>query len=291
MTDFPDLDGRGTDLPDACLPMTSLLQPFVDDELAPDDREAVAEHITDCLGCLAEIQQQQTVRAALRQLEPEVIPEALLARIRAELDEVDAELDGVLLLERPSRLRAFARGVGMMVPAAAAAAALFFVVQKGGEGEGASAHDALPMATAAQTSPGETAVGPVPVPEAQGQMPSVAASLPAGIELVGGQPRVGGGAYDYADQRNGLRFRDQLRSLREGRPTGTRQMFRGQVYFLSHDARGRAQVEVEVGDVVHRLVQLDEARGTAPRIELSLDEPSVQRLVVFTHSLHGAKAP
>ena len=145
MTDTFELDERGGDLPEACMPMVSLLQPFVDDELDPQDREAVAEHITDCPACLVEVQQQQTVRAALRQLEPEVIPEALLARIRAGLDEVDAELDGVLVLERPSRLRAFARGVGMMVPAAAAAAALFFVVQGGGQADGASARDALPM--------------------------------------------------------------------------------------------------------------------------------------------------
>ena len=290
MSENFDLEER--DLPQGCLRTSSLLQPFVDDELDAADRETVAEHISDCDSCLAEVQQQQTVRAALRQLEPEVIPEALLARIRASLDEVDAETEGVVVMRKPGRLRAFARGVGMMVPAAAAAAALFFVVQEGGHGDGASAKDALPVATS--PADGKTSSpDAVPVPAAQGTLPSSRQTLPSGIQLVGGQPQVGGGAYEYADQNSGLRFRDQLRPLREGRPTGTRQMFRGRTYFLSHDARGRAQVEVEIGDVVHRLVQVDAraAAGPQPAIELSLDEPAVQQLVVFTHALHGAKAP
>ena len=80
MSDKLDLEERG-DLPEACLRMTSLLQPFVDDELDGADREAVAEHITGCDTCLVEVQQQRTVRATLRQLEPEPIPEALLARM------------------------------------------------------------------------------------------------------------------------------------------------------------------------------------------------------------------
>ena len=33
------------------------------------------------------------------------------------------------------------------------------------------------------------------------------------------------------------------------------------------------------------------AKGGQPAIELSLDDPAVQQLVVFTHALHGAKAP
>lgn len=284
MTDSFDLDERG-DLPEACMPMTSLLQPFVDDELDATDREAVAEHITACDACLVEVQQQQTVRAALRQLEPEVIPEALLARIRAELDAVDAELEDVVVLHKPTRLRAFARGVAMMVPAAAAAAALFFVVQQGGgDSEGANVRASLPVPTQGATTD-EPNPAPVPVPEAQPQIPATKHSLPAGIELVGGQPRVGGGAYEYAEQSSGLHFRDRVRPVQEGAPEGTRQVFRGRAYFLSHDAQGRAQVELEIGGVVHQLVQLDAREPGAPEIELSLDATEVQRLVAFTHSL------
>ena len=51
MTDSFDLDERG-DLPEACMPMTSLLQPFVDDELDAADREAVAERDHACHICV-----------------------------------------------------------------------------------------------------------------------------------------------------------------------------------------------------------------------------------------------
>lgn len=174
----------------------------------------------------------------------------------------------------------------MMVPAAAAAAALFFVVKEGGHGEGASARDALPV-VASETPEALDSDAAVPVPAPQA-IPSRGQAPPPGIELVGGQPAVGGGAYEYADQRSGLRFRDQVRPLHEGRPTGTQQMFRGRTYFLSHDASGRAQVEIKIGDSVHRLVQVD---GPQPSRDLRLEEPAVQQLVLFTHTLHGAKAP
>ena len=156
MNDRTDQDPHAEVHPEACASMSNLLQPFVDDELEGHDFESVSSHLRECATCRQEVSLQQRVRETLRALEREPLPEALVARIRGELDRIDAGESGsaqVLELEPRSRRRAFARGIGMMMPAAAAAVALFFVVRQNPAGDTASVSGVVEAADSASPEP------------------------------------------------------------------------------------------------------------------------------------------
>lgn len=272
----PRPDSADPKPPQACQRMTNLLQPFVDDELTGSDREAVGEHLAECAHCRGEVQEQQQVRAALRSLDLEPASDELVARVRAALDGIDAENDGLVVLEeRRSRLRAFTRGAGMMLPAAAAAVALFFVVRSDSGHDSAAVADAIPAAASPST-----------LPESR----SAQQPLPQGVELVGGSEDSAGGAYHYADRRNGLEFRDETQPLAGQKAAGTRHLFRGRAYFLSHDGQGRPRVQFEHKGMLHTLVEVSAAVAGMPGAKaepVGPDAPGFRRLVVFTHDLHG----
>ena len=270
--------------------MSALLQPFIDDEIDGRERESVAEHIEGCGTCRAELQSQQHVRAALRQLELSAVPEGMVERIRGELDRVDQEDNaGVASLDaaRPaSRFRAFARGVGMMLPAAAAAVALFFVVRASPQQDAAEAAGMLPESMAASTKGVDSTPPPTRGPEAtKAPSPIARPALPEGIELVGGKADPSTGAYRYADRRNGLEFQGFVEAAGNGDPRGTRQMFRGERYFLSHDAQGRPRVQVRRGATLYTFVDLGAVQGAATPAAAGASDGEHKRVLSFAQSV------
>ncbi len=272
-----------------CDEMATVLQPFIDDELDDKERDAIATHLGDCDPCRAEVQRQHAVRAALQQLELAAVPEGLLARIREELDRVDLEnAEGVTHIGfakgAPSRLRAFGRGIGMMLPAAAAAVALFFVVRANPEGETADAAGMLP-ATSAPANVEAEVDGPAATPPSAAT-PIARQALPPGIELVSDVADPQTGAYHYADRRHGREFAGFVQPAGANPPGGTQHLFRGETYYLSRDPSGRARVQVRRAGKLYTFVDVGApAAGSDVGGEVDSESPDFQRLVAFTERL------
>ncbi len=223
------------------------------------------------------------------------------------------------------RIQAFGRGGLLMVPAAAAALALFFFVRggfdttvpglEGAHVDGGMAsslnisgvherareagapddgrdldHDLVGAAMDAsdRRDPHPAGDGLATVDE-QGFAVQVAParSLPKGTALVadGTSGSVSSAQVRYQNALGQLML-DTQRSARVARSTGTRQVFRGHIYFLSRDARGRARVEFSLGGVHHSLVL-----GTGPgraEAETSVEEPGFAGLLEVGEALHRA---
>lgn len=127
------------DIRSECSDVASLLQPHVDGELADEEGERVAEHLSACSPCRAAVQEQLWIRAALRAIERDAAPRTLRAHILAGLDEVDRETRAAapppaapgVWTRTWSRMRDVLRGGLVMVPAGAVAVALFWVARTG----------------------------------------------------------------------------------------------------------------------------------------------------------------
>ncbi|EDM79263.1 hypothetical protein PPSIR1_03963 [Plesiocystis pacifica SIR-1] len=292
------------------------LQPFVDGELDEREHERVAAEIAANPEYQAFVKEQQEVRALLRSLDREPVPEGLAARVQAGLDTVDAERsrEGGALAPIVGRIKAFGRGTMLMVPAAAAAVALFFGVRSGALDElmvvgGDEAHVDGGMANSLRVpthraksddEPAPTKAGeaqPAPSPEAaepekeapepderglaeveeQGFAIQVArsSSLPPGTALVSDDPS---GTTALVRYRAGERIVADSQSLaRSVQARGTRQVFRGEAYYLGRDAEGRARVEFVHGAVLHSLTfEAGELRPGAP---VSADDPDAESLL------------
>jgi len=128
----------------AIMPMASdsliaLIQPFLDDELPASERARVEALLAQDPVLRDMVEEQSSVRQALRQLPPEAAPQALQARVLLELDAVDREQAAATPGWRQRfagvdrRLRSFIRGAAIMVPAGATALALFLVTRTGTE--------------------------------------------------------------------------------------------------------------------------------------------------------------
>ncbi len=114
--------------------LIGLIQPFLDDELAPADRARVEAMLARDPVLRDMVAEQSTVRQALRELPGERAPQALQARVLLELDAVDREQAATRTPAAPAgwrRLRTFFRGAALMVPAGATALALFLVARTG----------------------------------------------------------------------------------------------------------------------------------------------------------------
>ena len=97
-----------------CSSIDPLVTPFVDGELSPGDRAAVAGHVSACLPCRQRVQAEQSVRDALRAQRPALQRERAPSALRARCADLarDNERSGDL---RPaSRVSPFARpGIGL----------------------------------------------------------------------------------------------------------------------------------------------------------------------------------
>jgi anti-sigma factor (TIGR02949 family) len=285
------------DSPD-CASVSGLIQPYVDGEVSDTEREGVLAHLDGCVSCRTTVQQQQSVRSALRGLERDLAPAALRERLLAELDRIDAEqaraggegwLAGI-----SGRIGAFMRGGMLLAPAAAAAVGLFFVVRANVDSE-QLATQSTSLVERADT-PASDAPVPVgdddesakhatklePVEGAFEMQFAEESSLPSGIQLVGA------GNATVRFRHDGTGFVDQQRPAHGVRPSGKEQVFRGRPYYLSRDGDGRASVQFERGGVLHELTwDGPTGRVGAP---VQLDEADLRGLVELgdrLQSMHG----
>lgn len=306
---------ESTDLDDA--EAISLLQPFVDGELADAERELVARKIADNPDYQAFVREQQEVRAALRTLARETAPPELRARILAELDAVEADRRRGRFAPVLGRLRSFGRGAMLMVPAAAAAAVLFIVARNvewhAPELEGAHIDGAMTTSsklvrgeakpTRSDPAPAEPAAkAPAPETETDASLPTgeqladnlgfavqvaPAQSLPDGVALVTDSAAVPGSSVmvRYGVGGGAVVVDHQWRAGAVGL-RGARQVFRGHDYYLARDDHGRPQVGFQLGSVQHQLV----LEGAQPRggMRMGVDEPDFQLLLSVADALRQA---
>ncbi|KIG13062.1 hypothetical protein DB30_00599 [Enhygromyxa salina] len=304
----------------------ALLQPFVDGELSDDERELVAAQIARNPEFQAIVREQQEVRAALRELERELAPDGLRARILADLDAVQAEQRAAehsgWLAPVAGRIKAFGRGALLMVPAVAAAGLLFVIASNadwvGNEGL-SGAHIDGGLATSmparsksspeqasaklAPTQPPAPEVAPEPPPdpslpsgerlaENQGFAVQVAPprSLPKNVALVSDSKTAPASSamVRYRDGAGALMVDRQRRAGVAAELHGRQLAVLGHDYYLSRDEQGRAQVEFRLGAVHHSLV----LEGAEARIDgaISVDEPDFRSLLLLANALRQAHA-
>lgn len=267
------------DIRSECSDVAALLQPYVDAELADDERERVAEHLQDCDPCRAAVSEQLWVQATLRVLDPEQAPASLRNKVLARLDEVDVreqERQPGLWTRIASRGRDFMRGGLVMVPAAAVAGVLFLVARGGLEpatqlspsGIGtalSSAKLAAPPATPEQSEVGSEIADLEPDVDFPIQIVRPRAELghDEDVQLVGAR-------LDDADSavRPGARLRyrvfapgaddehhviDRQRAAGGPAPAGSPITFKGRQYLLVRTPSGEPVLHFERSGVAHML--------------------------------------
>lgn len=101
-----------------CQEYAALLDPFVDGELPPEELERVREHLENCPGCRAYVDDAMTIRANFPDVEETVVPEDFA--------------EGVMERIRASKHRPFRRWIG--TAAALAACCALVVLARTGTG-------------------------------------------------------------------------------------------------------------------------------------------------------------
>ncbi|HEX4490354.1 MAG TPA: zf-HC2 domain-containing protein [Acidimicrobiia bacterium] len=109
-----------------CRDATPLLSAALDDELAPDERQALTVHVATCARCHDEQRAYERLRAQLRVGEPIAVD--LVPALRAQLDDRHVLVD--LEPERATRRPRRARVAGVIALVAALIAALVVVVRR-----------------------------------------------------------------------------------------------------------------------------------------------------------------
>lgn len=281
------------DIRSECSDVASLLQPYVDGELASEEQERAAHHVEGCDPCRSAVQEQLWIRATLRAIERDRAPRALRARILQSLEEVDRETEAAAEHASPpgawarawSRLRDVFRGGLVMVPAGAVAVALFYVARSGvsptdpmappaSAGLGAALTASAPRHEAA---PDEDVLDAIADVEPKVGFP-VQVATPGtsnAVQLVGA--RVDAGTAPNA-QRPGARLRYKV--LWEGKPThvvdhqlpigfqeleGTPVTFGGRQYHLGRREDGSPVLWFERSGVAHMLMHEAPAGALAAR--------------------------
>ena len=170
-------------MPMASDSLIALIQPFLDDEL-PDSERARVEAVLAQDPVLRDmVDEQRSVRQALRDLPPEVAPQALQARVLLDLDAVDREQAAApapgwrqRFAGVDRRVRSLFRGAAVMVPAGATALALFLVTRTGTERH---VPEASPVAAAPASTPA------ILDAERSGLVLGAAPGVSPGVRLVG----------------------------------------------------------------------------------------------------------
>jgi anti-sigma factor RsiW len=235
--------------------LIALIQPFLDDELAPDERARVEAQLAADPVLREMVDEQVNVRQVLRDMPQEPAPQALQARVLLELDAVDREFAAAApppkVAREPAwrRLRTFLRGAAIMVPAGATALALFLVTRTGTERHVA---EASPTTSSAPASAGALLGGDGPL---------ILGSAPAarpGVRLVGAElpaDQRAQGPVVVERQVGPRRVLDRHEPAGGPAPSQGRD-YRGRHYWLGQVA-GRPAVAFESDGVRHTLTRDD----------------------------------
>lgn len=187
-TDFHDPMDTDDTMPMASDSLIALIQPFLDDELQGSERARVEAVLAQDPVLRDMVDEQRTVRQALRDLPREPAPQALQARVLLDLDAIDREQAAAAIAAVPGwrqrlggldrRMRSFFRGAAVMVPAGATALALFLVTRTGSERH---VPEASPVVATATTAPAPAILDP----ERSGLVLGAAPGVSPGVRLVG----------------------------------------------------------------------------------------------------------
>lgn len=249
-----------TPRPAASDSLIGLIQPYVDDDLPADERARVDAVLAEDPVLREMVEEQCSVRQALRSLPPTSAPQALQARVLLELDAIDREQ---LALEREqvasprwSRWRSFFRGAAVMVPAGATALALFLMVRTGTQNDApittASATTSAP--TSAHTTRPEFRLDQAPLLFGSGN-----ADPSPGVRLVGAS--LGSRAIGSSDPPHMVELRVGSRRIIDrqepagGPPPGPAHDHRGRRFWLG-TIEGQPAVSFETEGLRHTLTRL-----------------------------------
>lgn len=173
-----------------CEEYAALLDLFVDGELPPEELERVREHLADCPGCQAYVDDAMTIRAGFPEVEETAVPEGfaegVMERIRASGGESGA------------KRRPFRRWIGTAA-ALAACCALVVLARTGGGTSGSPAAPAGGAMTSVYGSAADAGAAPQMAEDAEesAQIPTAARE----------------GAYDTADTAAGENAEGSVRSM------------------------------------------------------------------------------
>lgn len=234
--------------------LIALIQPYVDDDLAPDERARVDAVLAEDPVLRAMVDEQCSVRHALQALPRDAAPQALQARVLLELDAIDRE-QAQTPAPRWSFLRAFLRGGAVMVPAGATALALFLLVRTGDATR--DVPPAAPAATLAQaTAPAAAELAPLAFRPA-GALAGAPGPSP-GVRLVGasvGSPARTADMPELVELRVGSRRVLDRREPAGGPSPGRVHEHRGQRFWLGR-VDDQPAVSFEVDGLRHTLTRL-----------------------------------
>ncbi len=239
--------------------LIGLIQPFLDDELAPAERARVEAMLAADPVLRDMVEEQRGVRQVLRDMPRESAPQALQARVLLELDAVDRELAAAApppTARAPAwqRLRAFLRGAAVMVPAGATALALFLVTRTGAERHVLEDSQA-PVVGAAASLPGFDVSAPLVLGRAAEPSP--------GVRLVGAarpaSERDAPSSVVVTRQIGSRRVLDRHEPIagpgaQTSRPPGQAREYRGRNYWLGQ-VGGQPAVAFESDGVRHTLTR------------------------------------
>ncbi|MBA3548356.1 MAG: hypothetical protein H0T76_17885 [Nannocystis sp.] len=248
--------------------LIALIQPYVDDDLPADERARVDAVLAEDPVLREMVEEQCSVRQALRSLPLASAPQALQARVLLELDAIDREQvalerERVTGAPRWSRWRSFFRGAAVMVPAGATALAMFLMVRTG-------THSDAPLAATPAASDAMSALTLARPEFRLDQAPLVlgsgAAEASPGVRLVGASlgsrsfgaadPAVNGPqAPHMVELRVGSRRILDRQEPAGGPPPGPAHDHRGKRFWLG-TIEGQPAVSFETEGLRHTLTRL-----------------------------------
>lgn len=239
--------------------LVALLQPYIDGELDEAMSAAALARLDADPELRLIVEEQRAARSALRAAPRESAPAGLRARLLLDLDAVDHERAVVAAPTRSGwpRARALLRGAVVMMPAAAAAALLFVALRAGAPALDADAPAPSLAAVDPATDDAADRASPVlpPLDMAPRVLGAAPGAAPTGVTLVGlgdaaAPSEVEAIEYELGGGRILELRRPALRASREGDEI----RYRGDLYQLRRDPRGRAVVVFIDGAVEHTLV-------------------------------------
>jgi anti-sigma factor RsiW len=106
----------------ACERVRSLLDPFVDDELAAEEQRDVERHVRGCAECQRELEELRALGAGLRAAALERAPARLVSRVHESLRLAESRMS------RPAQARSWSLRVASHVVAALAGGAVVYLL-------------------------------------------------------------------------------------------------------------------------------------------------------------------